>query len=191
MSEPSKEELFKVYDEAYALTAEAELPCWTFCQGLCEEKENAYFLPWEEEYIARRLGLGPEAFPEVTERDGPVNAMVSITPQGLVPRHCPFDLLDKGVHHCTIHDVRPLDCRSFPVFPVYDPGQPASGIAFYIADYCPIHQGIPAKFARLITGAWGLLAPHLPDWWWRSYNQDLPERMTELDVKSLSTEAGS
>ena len=42
MKELDKEDLFKIYDQVYALTADAELPCWTACQGLCEEKENAY-----------------------------------------------------------------------------------------------------------------------------------------------------
>jgi Fe-S-cluster containining protein len=186
MLEADKAELFPVYDQAYALTADAELPCWTVCRGLCEEKENAYFLPLEEEYIAGRLGLGPDAFPPVKAHEGPVNAMVSITTQGLVPRHCPFDEMKDGFHNCTIHGVRPMDCRSFPVFPIYHPDKPEEEMAFYAADYCPVHQNLPQAFLERIVSAWRLLAPRLPDWWWREYNQDLPASMTPLDLKFLS-----
>lgn len=187
MLEADKAKLFPVYDQAYALTADAELPCWTVCRGLCEEKENAYFLPLEEEYIAGRLGLGPDAFPPVEAHEGPVNAMVSITTQGLVPRHCPFDEMKDGFHNCTIHGVRPMDCRSFPVFPVFRPEKPGAGLKFYVTDYCPLYLTVPRQFVERIASAWSLLAPHLPDWWWREYNKDLPESMTPFDSKLIAT----
>jgi Fe-S-cluster containining protein len=184
VTELNKAELFKAYGEVYALTANAELPCWTVCQGLCEEKESAFFLPIEEEFIAEGLGLGTDAFLPVQAHEGPVNAMVSITPQGPVPRHCPFDVVKNGCHNCTIHGVRPMDCRSFPVFPLYDPDKPQEGLKFFVADYCPLHRNLPPEFLRLITSAWMKLAPHLPDWWWREYNKDLPASMTPLDTGS-------
>jgi Fe-S-cluster containining protein len=187
MLEADKAKLFPVYDRAYALTADAELPCWTVCRGLCEEKENAYFLPLEEEYIAGRLGLGPDAFPPVEVHEGPVNAMVAITTRGLVPRHCPFDEMKDGYHNCTIHGVRPMDCRSFPVFPVFRPEKPGADLKFYVTDYCPLHLTVPRQFVERIVSAWSLLAPRLPDWWWREYNKDLPESMTPLDSKLIAT----
>jgi len=78
-----------------------------------------------------------------------------------------------------------MDCRSFPVFPIYHPDKPNEGMKFYVADYCPIHQNLPQAFLERIVSAWRLLAPRLPDWWWREYNKDLPEAMTPLDAGSI------
>jgi Fe-S-cluster containining protein len=163
----TKQQLFSLYDRVYDLTAKTDLPCLSNCDGICERDEAAYFLPHEDEYIIRRAGLPENSFP-VSDDPGS-NWVVSIGPgRKLRRRHCPFSRANR----CQIHAVRPLDCRSFPIAPVFDPRRDRHP-RFVVYTYCPIHEQLPRVFVRSIAAAWELVCAYLPKYWWDAFNDDI------------------
>lgn len=167
--EMEKENLFKVYERVYAIMVNSDLPCFSVCDGICENVESAYFLPFEDEFIQEKLGLSENPFKETQNFSEKINSMVSIDEKGSVEKHCPFSVNQV----CTIHEVRPMDCRSFPIFPYFEQKERVQGMQFFVVDYCPIYSKLPKSFVESTVEAWRILFPYLPSWWWREYNSDL------------------
>jgi Fe-S-cluster containining protein len=45
---------------------------------------------------------------------------------------------------CSIHSIKPLDCRIYPVLFRYQKGD----IIFFISDRCPFHEQVPSEYVK-------------------------------------------
>jgi len=154
MRETKKEKFFRIYEIVYNMTEMSDLPCFSVCDGICENIESAYFLPFEDEFIQRKLKLSKNPFKKIKNKEW-INSMVSIEEKGPVEKHCPFSVNQ----FCTIHEVRPMDCRSFPIIPYFD-----KSLKFFVAEYCPLKGKVPKNFVKMMKKAWRILFPYVPSW---------------------------
>jgi Fe-S-cluster containining protein len=90
-------------------------------------------------------------------------------------RQCPFF---QG-HRCAIHPHRPVDCRTYPMVPVFGD----TTIQFRVSGVCPKRAGMDEPFIRLMTGVWQRLTPHLPEAWRKHFNARQPREYLEPLVK--------
>lgn len=167
----SMQEYFELYDKLYDITEGIELNCLMVCDSICEKKENVYLLPFENEFICRRLKLKSLPFSEhITLGNGRVDYLKIKDKKN---KFCKF-FMDNG---CAVHGAQPVDCRSFPIFPHYTE---ESGLKFFIFEYCPVSRELSVEFVEKVTEIWEMLAEKLPAYWWGIYNADLPDCYTEL-----------
>jgi Fe-S-cluster containining protein len=150
---------FEIYDELYELTdAAGELEICQKCLDIpCElsKKERVTFLPYEELYIQNRY----------SER-GAISR--SCATKGITTRGaCPF--LNSG--RCNLHQLRPIDCRSYPLTPFFGSEKTWQ---LKISPVCQYASMIPNSFVDLMLGVWGRLVPHLDLKWRISYNKRQP-----------------
>jgi Fe-S-cluster containining protein len=83
--------------------------CQSGCTNCCTQPGEVYLTEDDVPRIAAYIGVGPEEFRKrycVTAEDG----LRLATPPG---KACLF-LLENG---CSIHEVKPLQCRTFPFWP--------------------------------------------------------------------------
>ena len=155
-----KNEMFALIEEVYRLTEPAIMDCAGSCDGACETKkmETALFLPYELEYIMERAGLKESPFQVIGLPSGRYGTMG-------YEKNCPF-LIYKG---CGIRPVRPLDCRSFPIYPRF-PNSSRGPVEFHLAPYCPLKDDLSSEYLACIKKSWEILLPHLPSDWKRFYN---------------------
>jgi len=143
------------------------MPCCEACPSLdCEagDAEQVLFLPYEMEFILERLKL-------------PVNPFETVTLEGMAygfmsgSRDCSFF----KTPDCQIHDLRPYDCRSFPILPEF---LPDGKVEFRWASYCPLSRKLKPRLVELFTSCWLDLATHLPQAWKSHYNALYWKRIT-------------
>lgn len=183
---------FALFDVIYERTSSpvSRLPCLEYCpECLCEKQENEkiYFLPYEMEFIQERTGIDllatgmfwqisiPAALTNESESDDPIVFGF----KGKL-HSCPY-LGDRN--QCTIHEHRPLDCRSFPLMPAFVDGQ----LQFELESYCPLVSKLGSRLARFIVlyeRIWNSLFSVLPDYW-KHFYWNSSELLSELNDPNL------
>jgi Fe-S-cluster containining protein len=155
----TKNKIFSQLFNVYNLTDEFSNSCPSGC-SLCEHKESLMFLPFEEEYILKETGEDQ-------------SNMYLKNQYG----HCyqPFGFscsMLNSIGTCKIYNVRPFDCRSFPIIPLFNLGEANNAIDFYLASsYCPIVKNLPENFINTTIECWKSIAENLPDDWKMEYNK--------------------
>ncbi len=101
----------------------------------------AILLPFEMEYILSKINASSAQLQQAPLELAPgitidVGFTTSATP-------CPF-LADD--YRCGIRDIRPLDCRSFPLIPVFSQD---GGITFRLEDECLVAHEIGRRRAPI------------------------------------------
>ena len=88
-----------------------------------------------ERYCKKNFGKTIDAFEEVFVGKDKYFVFADIT-----DGECPF--LDKDLH-CIIQDVKPLDCRSYPIVAIYSDNDK---IEFIFDDTCPAFENLSKEF---------------------------------------------
>lgn len=156
---PDRNLWFERIERLYARTGKSTIPCHQACPDLlCEtgDAEQVLFLPYELTYIQGQMALTSNPFESVL-LDGVSYGYMSGA------RACPYFQSPD----CLNHDLRPFDCRSFPILPRFTSN---GSVAFHLSPYCPLSRGHDPHFTRLFTSLWKDLAPHLPEAWKAHYN---------------------
>jgi Fe-S-cluster containining protein len=150
-----KKRSFLILDTVYAITrgASAEIEKCSHCRGCpCETSEAGEYvtlIPDEAEYMAYRLRMA--------KRQDLASLVPEISESGI----CPFLKEER----CSIHDVRPIDCRSYPLVPQFE----GNNIRFAMSKLCPYWMEIGDEFVRLFKRAWLMLSPLLDEAWRKQY----------------------
>ena len=113
----------------------------------------AIMLPFEMEYIMEHTGVDRACFTET---------LVEIAPGVLHPigsfdlgRPCPFL---NNRFQCNAYEHRPLDCRSFPLIPVF---QEEKALSFRYGEGCPsLHTFLP-EYQEQMKQVWYNVLPAL------------------------------
>jgi len=149
-----------------ATTGEAMLDCAALCTGRCcphaamATREPAYtvspvaiMLPFEMEYIIAQTGVDPARFRRTLAEIAP-GVVVEIGSFD-IEKPCPFLT---GDFRCRGYDFRPLDCRSFPLTPVFG----ANGeLTFRLGTGCPSLGTFSQAYQARLKTVWRELRPHL------------------------------
>jgi Fe-S-cluster containining protein len=151
--------LERVYDETAHPRGELKI-CTDCADAPCEVgPEQVTLLPFEAEFILGRL-----------ERAGVIASLEEV--KGIAGcQHCPFF----REHRCAIHPHRPVDCRTYPMVPVFAAGS----IKFSVSGVCPRRAGMDEPFIRLMADVWENLAPRLPEAWKQGFNARQPRQFLE------------
>lgn len=114
----------------------------------------AIMLPFEREHILAKTTIKPEQL-HSTRIDFVNGTHIDI---GYITssRPCPF--LSEN-NHCQIYDIRPLDCRSFPLIPVF---QCDGTLTFRMDTECPSVDTFSLSYKHDFQELWHELLPHLP-----------------------------
>lgn len=137
------------------------------CHKTCEpgednrHGENLFLLPGENDYLRERLSA------EGIEYQW-TNTPVAVTLNSSCPYH------QNGV--CTIHDLRPFTCRSYPLR-CHRIGE--HSISVWSAMGCPYNCPTPESLRedehhKRWIGAWKAVMPYLSDRWWTSFIRACP-----------------
>jgi len=151
-----KNQVFTKLFDIYDLTSECSDLCPSGC-SLCENKETLMLLPFEDEYICSESGKD--------QRD-----MYLKNQNGHCYQPPGFSCSNLGLTGaCRIYQVRPFDCRSFPIVPKFGPDH---AIDFYLAgSYCPLIDKLPEYFIRTTIECWESIFENLPNDWKNMYNR--------------------
>lgn len=153
----NKEEAFRLLSIVYNLTngTDGEIKKCLDCIGCpceaAESGEHVTLLPYEAEYIACKL--------KKQGREDLALLINTISEAGI----CPFLKEDR----CSIHNIRPIDCRSYPVVPKFD----GIDLSFAMSKACPHWMQINdnQKFVDLFKQVWIMLLPLLGKTWCEEY----------------------
>ncbi|MBC8445566.1 MAG: YkgJ family cysteine cluster protein [Chloroflexi bacterium] len=160
-------EWFRRLDALGGATAgESGLKCASLCTGRCcphaamATREPAYtvshvaiMLPFEMEYIVARTGVHPARFRRTPAKIAP-GVVVEIGSFD-IEMPCPF-LTDD--FQCWGYAFRPMDCRSFPLVPVFGDG---GELTFRLGTGCPSLDTFSPAYQARLKAAWRNLLPHL------------------------------
>ncbi|PLX80000.1 MAG: hypothetical protein C0616_09450 [Desulfuromonas sp.] len=157
------------------VTENAGLECATRCTARCCPKSTAIqdpaqavghvaiMLPFEREYLLAKTGIPQEKLQYAPLELSPdVNIGVGFITSA---KPCPFLTADHG---CSIHAIRPLDCRSFPLIPFFCSD---GSIAFRVDIECPSAKTISAAFQARLMEIWRNLLPDMPMSYRMLYNK--------------------
>lgn len=155
---------------------ESGLACATRCTARCcphaamaaqppayTVSHVAIMLPFEMEYLQVKTGVAPARLQHIAVEIAP--GLVHDVGFATVATPCPFLAAD---FRCNAYPFRPLDCRSFPLTPVFGPD---SALDFRLTASCPsVDTFLPAYQERL-KAIWRDLLPHLSIAYRMVYNQ--------------------
>lgn len=138
------------------------------CHKVCEpgpgnvHGENLILLPGEDEYLRKKFK--EEGIPYRWGNMPPVVVRLK--------EKCPYH--QEGV--CSIHDLRPFTCRSYPLR-CHKTGSMSLSVFFAIG--CPAAIPSASDLAnrptyRAWVGAWKAILPYLDDKWWTSFTRACP-----------------
>ena len=149
-----------------AANGSAGLECASQCTARCcpqsiARRDPAYavghvaiMLPFEMEYILSRTDVAPTQL-----QHAPLELAPGITIDiGFVTRSTPCPFLTTN-YQCGIHDIRPLDCRSFPLIPVFSSN---GTMTFRLDAECPSIREFSAAYQVQLRGVWEDLLSKLP-----------------------------
>ena len=159
-----------------ATSGQSGLQCATRCTARCcphaamGTREPTYtvsgvaiMLPFELEYIAERTGMNLACFRRIP---------VAVAPGGVVEigamdieMLCPF-LTDD--FRCSGYAFRPMDCRSFPMTPVFGTG---GELTFRLASECPSLDTFSPDYQTRLKAVWREILPHLSADYRTFYNE--------------------
>ncbi len=152
------------------------LQCLTHCSALCCPRIQmrtmpleqiaspvVVLLPFEMEYIVEKTGISMDVF-----RRWPVTmAHGLLMDVGMfdLGKPCPFLASDLC---CDVYEERPVDCYSFPILPVLDPG---GRLAWKDEQRCPSLASLNLTFGEPAQRIWTELFEVLPQGWWALYHE--------------------
>ncbi len=155
-----RKQWYLLLEEIYAETAhpKGELRICSDCEDApCEVgPEQVTLLPFEDEFIRDRLAA----------RGAHVALETIHDIAGC--KHCPFF----RARRCAIHPHRPVDCRTYPMVPVFV----GNGVTYTVSGVCPRRAGMDLPFMKLMSAVWNRLTPFLPKAWMAAYNERQPHR---------------
>lgn len=173
-----KKNLFDLYEEIYnskEKIGNLKL-CANCCSAPCEnghEQDIAVLLPFEDQFILNKLDAKGFKYNPLMVKN-------------IETVYCPF--LKNG--ECSIHSFRPIDCRSYPLIPVFSKDL----FVMKLLTRCPYRDNISKNFLNSISITWTKLLPFLPPKWRQKYNKiqsnfpikDLPNYLQQPSNKPLS-----
>jgi Fe-S-cluster containining protein len=173
-----------LFDEIYALPAApvcmtkgTEKDCTSVCEPGVSDRysENVFLLPGEDHYLKAKFTAAG------VEWKWPHSRSV-VVPLGKV---CPY--YEDRV--CTIHDLRPFTCRSYPLR-CHKVG--AFSLSMFSALGCPFSckSSNPDPHHSVWLGAWKALQPYIPDKWWVAFERGCPAGFKHLGIVLDSREKG-
>jgi len=153
----------------------ANLQCASLCTARCCPQARsrhdpnyavghvAIMLPFELEYLCEQTDTSMEQF-EIANIKYSEDFNLSI---GYITNKnpCPFLTHD---YKCGVHSIRPLDCRSFPLIPVF---QRDGDIAYRTDSDCPSVEFLAKNYQDLLKKIWSELLEHLPMEYRMLYNE--------------------
>ena len=158
---------FQRLEQLYqAIEQSSGLECATRCNARCCPKAKtsvhddppvghvAILLPFELEYIVAKTDIDPAVLQQSSiafsaGKTLNIGSMTSAKP-------CPF--LDDE-NQCGIYAIRPLDCRSFPLIPVFSE---QGTLSFRKDGDCPSTLTFASDYESAFKDLWQDLLPHLP-----------------------------
>ncbi len=164
------EQLHQTTTENAGLECAARCATARCCPQAIAMKDPAYavghvaiMLPFEMEYILPKTNVTPAqlrhaSFELTSGISIDIGFVTSATP-------CPFLTTD---YKCGIHNIRPLDCRSFPFIPVFNLDDT---ITFRVDTECPSVNTFSATYQARFKKVWEDLLPDLPMSYRMLYNQ--------------------
>lgn len=168
---------WSLFDEIYSLRTYPQCRVYGLvkeCSKVCEpgpsndHGSNIFLLPGEGEYLRDRMAK--LAIPYLWD---PGNVVVVNLNQ-----KCPYHI--NGV--CSIHDTRPMVCRSYPVR-CHKFG--TKSLSVYSSMACPYGTSqngdiINSPHHRSWIGAWKAIMPYVNDDWWTAFERACPSGMVHL-----------
>lgn len=150
----SKKRLFELYDRIYSSNNEiGNLDICQQCEATCEEGiDIVVLLPLEDEFIQYKLKK--EHHTQCT--------LPAVRAIESADGKCPFFANKK----CTIHSFRPIDCRTYPLTPLFT----EKSFHLKLLRGCPHSDKIPRNFLNQIFNMWIYLLPFLSSDWKKKYN---------------------
>ena len=149
-----------------SITKPSNLECATRCSARCCPKVKqstpaaepvghvAIMLPFEREYILSKVDTDPDQLQHaLIEFTSDTTLKIGIM-TAAVP--CPFLTPD---NQCGIYYIRPLDCRSFPLIPVFNTD---GSIEFRIENECPSAVTFSPSYEEELKTIWKKTLPLLP-----------------------------
>jgi len=149
-----------------ATAGETGLECAARCTGRCcphaamATREPAYtvshvviMLPFEMEYVIAQTGVDAARFRRTPAEIAP-GVVVEIGSCD-VEMVCPFLTED---FRCWGYACRPMDCRSFPLVPVFGAG---GELTFRLGAGCPSLDTFSPTYQAQLKAVWRELLPHL------------------------------
>jgi Fe-S-cluster containining protein len=145
-----------------SITELSNLECATRCSARCcpKAKEStpvghiAIMLPFEREYVLSKVDLNPDEL-ESSLIEFTANTTIKI---GIMTQAVPCPFLTSN-HQCGIYDIRPLDCRSFPLIPIFNKD---GSIQFRIENECPSAVTFSPSYEEELKVIWQKILPLLP-----------------------------
>lgn len=157
-------------------TGESGLACATRCTARCcphaamATQPPAYtvshvmiMLPFEMEYILARTGVDPARLQRIPVEIAP--GLIHDIGFANIETPCPFLTPD---YRCRAYTFRPLDCRSFPLTPVFGPD---GALDFRLAETCPSLDTFLPAYRERLKAIWRALLPYLSMGYRTLYNQ--------------------
>lgn len=126
----------------------------------CEQHESMVLIPGEEAF---------HCYPKETMNCFRTDDNGVIYQEG-VDGYCPFYQDKHYSQHCSKYHNRPVDCRIFPLFPIFEIKESSFRIA-RAGDYCPIHDDIKDPFLKAVTEVCSLLNMSMNNDWKNRYNE--------------------
>ncbi len=167
------EKLEQLHSQAQKLPS--QLDCASLCTARCcpqakAQKSSDYaighvaiMLPFEMEYILEKTQTSIDLI-QTTSLEYAPGVFIDI---GFVTNETPCPFLTKD-YQCGIHDIRPLDCRSFPLIPVFDLNDTLS---FRSDETCPSIHTFSKDFQEKFKKIWQELMSDLPMNYRTLYNE--------------------
>jgi len=123
----------------------------------------AIMLPFEMEYILPQTNITLRQLQQAPLELAPgIDIIIGFTTSSTP---CPFLTAD---YKCGIHNIRPLDCRSFPLIPVFNLD---GTMTFRVDTECPSAETFSADYQTKLKKVWEKLLPSLPMNYRMLYNQ--------------------
>lgn len=149
-----KQKLFDLYEEMFSSkNGVGLLNLCRECKASCEKGPDVVvLLPFESQFIKHKLRQSRN------EKTSPSK----IREIECVTGCCPFFQDEK----CSIHSFRPIDCRTYPLTPIFK----KNSFELKLLRGCPYRDNIPRSFLNQISSVWQRLLPLLSSTWKKRYN---------------------
>lgn len=174
-----KDQLFRCFEEIHSFSYNFDLPCLNKCNGNCESGA-LLLLPYENEYLSMKVKTEGLIFPNVAIGDFWCGFIGEDEP------HC--TALGKDGATCNLFPWMPVDCLTYPVFPIFNGGgnaNPAPSLYLYLSHFCLLHKDITYVYITFAKKVWNMLLPYIPMEWMKFYNGNILPFFLQYDVLKI------
>lgn len=151
-----KSKYFDAYNVIYSMNKFGRFLLCEKCRDVpCERstsEDDVLLLPFESQFISQNL-----------RKKGSCSDIRTIRGIQTSNNKCPFFIKKR----CRVHSFRPIDCRSFPLVPVFNNGF----FTLKISSSCSFGDRISQSFYDEMKVMWVKLLPVLSESWKKSYNK--------------------